>query len=255
MTPPSLSSGLSGRDHYAGIYASDLDREAAWLRASGLSKAESVEILLRPGRTVETVLEIGAGTGAVITALRRRGVGTRHFAVDFSDEALAHLRQTDPAIETATADVTVTPNPFDEPRYDVAIVSHVVEHLEAPGDFLRALRAVPFERLIVEVPLEDLPAGRLKARFRDRMDNEAGHVQFFDRASLRRLVSESGYAIRAERLYAPVLNREALSLSNAGASRLTRIQRSITRRWLPLVAGPLLARVYHAHFAVLLERA
>jgi hypothetical protein len=47
---------------------------------------------------------------------------------------------------------------------------------------------VEFDWLVIECPLEDLIASRIKNKFRDRLRNAAGHVQFFTPVSLRELV-------------------------------------------------------------------
>ncbi len=164
----SLASGQSGRDHYADLYRTDGEREAEWLRRTAPQKAEAVRALLAPEALAPTsVLEIGAGTGAVIGALRRLGIGREHYAVDFSPEAVAVLERHHPGIRAAVADITTTPDPFGTGAYDLGLASHVIEHLEEPERFLRALLSVPLAHFIAEVPLENLLGGRVKARLKE----------------------------------------------------------------------------------------
>ncbi len=254
-TPNALSSGLSGRDYFAELFRTDLAYEVEWLRRTAGHKADSVIRLLRAeGLTPESVLEVGAGTGAVIGELRRRGVGTRHYAVDFSQEAIDVLRQLEPDIEAAVTDVTETPDPFGAGPYDVALASHVVEHLEEPETFLRALLDVPIGRLIVEVPLEDLPLGRLKSLFIDRADHPAGHIQFFTRASFTEVLRRSGWRVRHVTTYAPILDAEMFELAYGDAGTKRRVLKRATEVVLPRALGPVWTRLYHAHCAALCER-
>lgn len=256
MSPVDLESGLSGRDHYADLYRSDLAREAEWLRRTAGPKADSVADLLRQaGLTPGSVLEVGAGTGAVIGALREREIGEAHYAVDFSTDAIDELRRSAPSIRATVADVTETSDPFGEGPYDVVVASHVIEHLEEPEPFLRALRDVPLKHLVAEVPLEDLPAGRLKARFKDRSVNPAGHVQFFTRRSFVDLLEQSGWRVLDVRVYAPVLEAEAFRHAYGSASHGRRVVKRLTERWLPRVLGPAWTTLYHAHCAALCVRA
>jgi len=75
--------GVSGRDCYANLYLTQLEAEAEWLRRGALDKADSVEQLLaRNGIVPRTLTELGAGTGAVISECRRRGLGQTFTAVD-----------------------------------------------------------------------------------------------------------------------------------------------------------------------------
>ena len=257
-TPPStLESGQSGRDYFAGIFSADVQREAEWLRRTAPPKVASIRRLLRSAAlTPASILEIGAGTGAVIGALRAQGVGTTHYAADFSDEALGVLRATDPDVKTAVADVTETPDPFGAGPYDLAFASHVVEHLEQPEAFLRALRDVPTGHFIAEVPLEDLFFGRLKERLlHGRATHSAGHVQFFTRETFTALLERSGWRVLDVVVYAPTLDAETFAFQHAASSVRPRLVKRATEVVLPRVLGPLWTRTYHAHCAALCVRA
>jgi hypothetical protein len=144
-----------------------------------------------------------------------------------------------------------TPDPFGEKSYDVVVLSHTVEHLEEPQQFLRAIRRISFDYLIVEVPLEDLFFGRVKSLFKDRSRNPAGHVKFFTRGSFRQLVEDAGYVIADERVYAPWFDDETLAFAYGSDGALRRVHKRLTEQYLPRAIGPLWTRVYHAHHAVL----
>lgn len=238
-----------GRDEYAIKYRTDVERQAAWLEHGAAAKADSVEILA--SRMPTSVLEVGCGTGGVITELRRRNFGEDFYGVDFSEEAIRHLAETDPTVHTTRADITVNPDPFGDGPYDLIVATHVVEHLEEPERFLVAMRSLPHKEAVIEVPLEDLFAHRLKARFRDRSRNSAGHVQFFTAESFEALVERSGHRVIAVRRYAPVLSREAVRLAYSNAGLIQYALKMLTQRVLPLLISPVWCRWYHAHYAVL----
>ncbi len=252
-----LESGQSGRDYFAGIFSADVAREAEWLRRTAGQKVASIRRLLRSaGLSPRSVLEIGAGTGAVIGSLRAQGVGQTHYAVDFSDAALGVLRAADPGVATAVADVTVTPDPFGAGPYDLAFASHVVEHLEQPEAFLRALRDVPTAHFIAEVPLENLFFGRLKERLlHGRATHSAGHVQFFTRESFTRLLERAGWRVLDVAVYAPYIDDETFDFAHGKAGLKERIVKRATSVVLPRLLGPVWTRTYHAHCTVLCVRA
>ena len=247
-----LASGLTGRDHYDELYRNQLKREAEWLSRTAGQKVRSIERLLAQADLhPHRVIEVGAGTGAVISALRERGIGAEHYATDFSEHALSLLRAHTPSIETAVADVTEQPDPFDAGPYDLVIASHVIEHLEDPERFLRGVKQVPAHWFVAEVPLENLFLGRVRARFKDRRDNAAGHVQFFDPSSFLATLRRAGWEVVLTNTYAPRLDTETFRFAYREASMPKRFQKKLTEQILPRVAQPLWARFYHAHFTVL----
>lgn len=190
---------VSPRDHYEGLYRTELALEAEWLRYGSHEKANSIELLLnRNGIRPRTILELGCGTGAVISECQRRGLASEFTAIDCSYEAIKHLRSRSAGIRSIVADIADPAFELDQ-TFDVVVLSHVLEHLQQPLDVLRRIvNTVRFRHLIAEVPLENLLFLRLMGAFRDRTCNPAGHVQFFTETSfqestLRRRLGTSGH--------------------------------------------------------------
>lgn len=250
------AASTSGRDHYAAIYERELESEAQWLAMGAAAKADSIGLLLRQaGLKPKSILELGAGTGEVIKQCQQRGYGEQYVAVDFSDKAIEFLRKHSSGIDARVGDITSADFSVGG-HFDLVILSHVLEHLEQPADFLNALRRIDFTHLIAEVPLEDLLLARLKSRIRDRTHNPAGHVQFFTRASFTRLLGDCGFKIDATRLYTPTPSRSDLRFmcNKNGWGRAKYFQVLITGRYLPLMTGPLWRRFYYANFAALCRK-
>ena len=92
--------------------------------------------------------------------------------------------------------------PAEDGAYDLAILSHVLEHVPEPMSLLReAARVAP--AVLVEVPLEDNRSAR-----RDEKRAEAariGHIQFFDRAAVHALIRVAGLTRRRRALRPPPL--------------------------------------------------
>ncbi len=247
-----LESGLSGRDHYLRTYETSLDRQAEWLRRGALGKVDSVATLLgQHDIHASSILELGCGTGAVICELKKRGLGRDFFALDSSPDAVAYLTEQDSEISCAVADVMTNPNPFGDLHFDVVILSHVVEHLETPLELLRKLHELSYSFLIVEVPLENLFFGKAKALIKDRSQNPAGHVQFFNRASFRSLIDDAGLTVVGDRLYPPIFDIDTLRFQHGASLSWRFVHKFMTEHALPRLTGPLWKHVYHAHYAVL----
>jgi SAM-dependent methyltransferase len=241
----------TGRDFYDGLYQTGLAAEARWLEYGAIEKANSVEQFLKAFNIQPAVLvELGCGTGAVIRECQRRNFAKRYVAVDYSDSALEFCRRQSRDIEAVQGDIVA-----DLPGIsgNVVLLSHTLEHLEHPDACLKHARErMDFEWLVAEVPLENLAAGRLKAALGLR-HSRAGHVQFFNTNSFRKLIEDSGYSIVAERNYLPIPAKEALEfvVKKDGLPAPQRMFKRFTQRWLPKALPGLWRRFYIANFAVL----
>jgi Methyltransferase domain len=245
--------GVTGRDYYAGIYGKQLEAEAEWLRRGAPDKADSVEQLLaRNGIAPRTLTELGAGTGAVISECRRRGLGETFTAIDDAAVALEYLQKNVQNVTVIKADIASMDFRLDEP-VDVLVISHVVEHLEQPKAFLEAVRRLKFKAAIIEVPLEDLPLARYKAWITPRSANVAGHVQFFTVASFERLVTSAGLKIVDRRSYVPTFTIDTLRFVHAKDKLpFWRLPLMWLTRWLiPRLNSHFYQRLYHCHYAIL----
>jgi hypothetical protein len=101
-----LTAAYTGRDYYANLYLNELEAEAEWLRRGAPEKVDSVEQLLaRNGIARGTLTELGAGTGAVISECRRRGLGKTFTAIDYSAAAITYRQENVQGITVITADI------------------------------------------------------------------------------------------------------------------------------------------------------
>lgn len=245
----------SGRDFYNDLFNEELLEEAKWLEYGAVCKTDSIECLLgRANIRPQSLLEIGCGTGAILQELQRRNIGGELFGIDYSKTAIDYATSASQGIEYCCADVTA-PWSLARNNFDVIVVSHVLEHLEKPKEFLRSLRNISFGLLIAEVPLEDLMAARIKNLFRNRRMNGAGHVQFFTARSFVALLASAGFEIKAHRQYCPVLSIEALNHASRRNHFSTprAIIASATGHYLPRYA-PFYKYLYHAHYAALCSK-
>jgi len=250
----SKRASASGRDFYEEIYQRELDAEAEWLRYGAVEKVNSVEILLhRRGIKPASLLELGCGTGAVVVECQRRGLAREFTAIDYSKKAIEFLKSNSTGIHCMAADITEPDFKLDE-FYDVLVLSHVLEHLEEPLNFLRTLMSkVRFRCMVAEVPLEDLVASRMKSHFRDRTRNTAGHVQFFTESTFRQLLISSRLDLQDYRRYVPVTSLEAIDLvrRRLELSTMATTIKKATGHYLPRMLEPFWNRFYYAHLAVL----
>jgi len=184
-------------------YAEHYDGPTAWREAGAADKVANV---LRLCGVVPhaSVLEIGAGDGAVLAGLAERGFAARHFGIEISPTALAAARARGREGLGALARYDGYRLPFADASLDLVLLSHVVEHLEHPRLLLREAARVA-RHVFVEVPLED--TWRRPAHYRP---NAEGHINFYDLRGIRTLLETCDLEVLGETVSHPT--REAYAL-------------------------------------------
>lgn len=152
--------------------------------------------------SADRILDIGCGSGNMGECLRkardREVVGITYSA---EEAALASERLT--AVHVADLnDVDLAPLG----KFDCVIMSHVLEHLFAPDEFLRRLRVVLTTDAVILVALPNVVMWRQRIqflagrwRYTDTGILDRTHFRFFDLCSSAELLEESGYEILKRR--------------------------------------------------------
>ena len=177
-----------------------------------------LEAIVR-GRTGVQLLDFGCGNGSAVSRFLMLP-GIRYHGVDFHPPSLAHARE-----RYGGADATFTSEVPDGIVFDALVYADVLEHLDDPAAILRdhaprhaagglLLGSVPngwgpfenekrLDRWLRISAFLDLPA-RVRRTFSAPAaaapgalpyNAESGHVQFFTRAALERLLDEAGYDV------------------------------------------------------------
>jgi len=230
-----------------------LSREHEWLGIGAIEKARSVRLLTRD-LPIRSVLEIGCGTGALLEELDRGGFAERFYALEPSTSMYHHMRQRNAISRLVDAQsTTLAQSKFSDQRFDLAILSHVLEHVEAPAALLAEALGVA-EYVLAEVPLEGNLSGNLRAEVRTRLtghirqNNAAGHIQFFSTTDVHRLVQWCGGEVIRRRLYVPRPQLRYL-LSRGAPAR--RVYSAVLLGMAALLGDRVSSAVHHGHYAVL----
>jgi len=179
--------------NYAGYYG---EGQSEWRRLGALDKADDV-VRLSGSYPHSTVLEIGAGEGSVLQRLSELEFGDSLHAVEISDSGVERIRgrEIQRLVDLRLFDGYTLP--YERKQFDLAILSHVLEHVEYPRRLLHEAGRVA--RLVfVEVPLEDtLRLGR------DFVPDSVGHINFYSMKTFRRLVQTCRMEVIEQRVSNP----------------------------------------------------
>ena len=241
------------QDFYTAGYSLSDPREAErmgeWRALGARSKADHVVTLcaragLRPG----TLAEIGCGDGALLAELGARGLAPVLDGFELSPPAAEIARERGVARRVEVFDGLDVP--AEDGSYDLAILSHVLEHVPEPMSLLReAARVAP--AVLLEVPLEDNRSAR-----RDEKREEAariGHIQFFDRAAVHALVRVAGLRVAAE-LSDPLPYAHHAFFAETRGERAAAALKTAARRSVWRALPRLAEKAFTVHYACLARR-
>ena len=167
------------------------DGPSEWRRLGAVDKAANV-VALCTAVPHESVLEIGAGDGSILSRLSELGFGQRLFALDISSSGvdLIQRRRIPRLVEARRFDGSNVPH--ETGSFDLAVLSHVVEHLEHPRQLIYEAARVA-RHVFVEVPLEDM--SRHSA---DYHADRVGHINFYSRRTIRWLLQSCGLRVLSQ---------------------------------------------------------
>jgi SAM-dependent methyltransferase len=252
--PPSPAADDPRAFYEAGYTLADraqAERLGRWRALGARSKADhAVALCARAGLRPRTLVEIGCGDGSLLAELSSRGLAAVLDGFELSGPAaeIARARSIPGARRIEAYDGARVP--ADDDAYELAVLSHVVEHLPEPAPLLReAARLAP--RVLVEVPLE---ANRSAARPAKRAEAaRIGHLQVFDRAALLALLREAGLEPVAE-LSDPLPYVHHAFFADSPAARARAAVKATVRRLAWRAAPRAVERLFTVHYACLARR-
>jgi SAM-dependent methyltransferase len=124
-----------------------------WRRIGALGKVDNI-VALCSALPHDSALEIGAGDGAILERLSELKFCSALHALEISPSGVETIEKKGipELVECAVFDGYEVP--FDDDAFDLAILSHVLEHVEYPRKLLHEASRVA-RYVCVEVPLED----------------------------------------------------------------------------------------------------
>ena len=173
--------------NYEASYKTALQDEAflSWREAGAQQKALNVVLVCRSIK-VGSVVEIGCGTGAVLRFLHSMSFAREYACIDAAFSAVQFVRRSCKDFVRGAFVGLAGALPFQDTAFDVAILTHVVEHLDDPVPAIREASRVA-RYVVVEVPTEEVLSNMIRTRVLGRpyaSIEGAGHIQFWSPKSI-----------------------------------------------------------------------
>jgi len=179
------------KEHYTNYYSGDQSL-SHWRRLGAIDKARNI-MELCASLSHDKILEIGCGDGAVLEQLSAKAFGSQLAGIEISRSAVCSAQQKQiPNCQIDCFDGDSIP--FEDQIFDLAILTHVLEHVEHPRKVLYEAARVA-KCVFIEVPLEDnatLPD--------DYVFDPVGHINFYSPRSIRQLVQTCGFHILSTKI-------------------------------------------------------
>ena len=182
-----MPTSQASTNHYEDTYSHHAAFGVEWRKIGARDKAGNILSICRsfPHRSI---LEIGCGDGAIIRELE--GFGDEIAGLEISRAAVNQCVHAGLNVSLFNGSTISYP----DRSIDLAILSHVVEHLENPREVLyEAARVAQY--VFVEVPLEDNCGLKM-----DFIPNNVGHINFYSIKTIRQLLQTCGLEIKAQKV-------------------------------------------------------
>jgi len=128
------------------------DKSEEWRKIGAIGKVENI-INVSKGFHFNRVIDIGAGDGNILQLLSEKKFCNDFTAVEISDSAIEQIKKKKIIGLSQIKQFDGYNLPFDDKEFDLAICSHVIEHVEYPMMLLREIKRIS-KNQIFEVPID-----------------------------------------------------------------------------------------------------
>jgi SAM-dependent methyltransferase len=185
--PDGASVSAKLKENYDAYYKG----ESSWRTLGAIGKVQNV-VDLCGAFSHNRILDIGSGEGALLQRLSDLKFGEQLYSLEISQSGVTAILQRDIARVRECRLFDGCAIPYEAGQFDLAILSHVLEHAEYPRKLLYEAARVA-DCVFLEVPLEDTV--NLKPDF---VFDSVGHINFYSRKTIRRLVQTCGLRVLSQ---------------------------------------------------------
>ena len=230
-----MNDKLSVSNNLQTNYDNYYDGESEWRWLSAIDKVNNI-VTLSSKYPHKTILEIGSGEGSVLKRLSDLQFGDALYSLEISETALKTIRNRNIKSLAALNLFNGYSIPYENKKFDLCILSHVIEHLEYPRKVLfEAGRVANY--VYVEVPLEDNRKLQNDFQF-----DKVGHINAYSPKTIRRLVQTCDLEILSQTVTNPSYKIYEYQFGRKGIIKY--ISKELMLRFLPSIATNLWS--YHS---------
>ncbi len=208
-------------------YDTYYDGESEWRWIGSADKATNILDICSeiPHRKV---LDIGSGEGSVLKRLSDVRFGEDLFSLEISESGIDTIKNRNISSLRECKIFDGYNIPYNDNYFDLAILSHVIEHVEFPRMILKEASRVA-KNIFIEVPLQDnicLP--------KDYKWDSMGHINFYSFKTIRRLLQTNDLEILSQKVVHD--NFSVYKYQDGKKALLKFLLKELTLRILPILA-------------------
>ncbi len=170
---------------YDKYYDNDISE---WRLLGAIDKANNIIELAN--KKYDKIIEVGAGDGSILSILSKKKIAREYYAVEISESAIDFLKNRDIESLTDVKKFDGYKIPYPDKHFDIAILSHVLEHVEFPRTILRELKRISKQQ-IIEVP-RDYSYG-VDKKYKELISY--GHINIYTPTLLNFLLKSENFTI------------------------------------------------------------
>jgi ubiquinone/menaquinone biosynthesis C-methylase UbiE len=178
--------GKELKENYDSQYS---DETEEWRRIGAIGKAQNI-IDITKGTKINNIVDIGAGDGNILSFLSERNFCSDLTAVEISDNAIQQIKKKKIPGLKEIKQFDGYNLPFPDKQFDLAVCSHVIEHVEHPRKLLSEIKRIS-KMQVYEVPIDFSFHVDKKFKF----FTSYGHINIFTPALFNFLLYTEGFEI------------------------------------------------------------
>jgi ubiquinone/menaquinone biosynthesis C-methylase UbiE len=165
------------------------DKTEEWRRIGAIGKAQNI-IDLTKGFKISNIIDVGAGDGNILSVLSEKNYCSDLTAVEISNSAIQQIKKKKIPGLKEIKQFDGYNLPFNDKQFDLAICSHVIEHVEHPRKLLSEIKRIS-KNQVFEVPIDFSFHVDKKINF----FTSYGHINIFTPALFNFLLYTEGFEI------------------------------------------------------------
>jgi SAM-dependent methyltransferase len=225
------------------LYSKKYDEKMQqWRTLGAINKARNIECMVESVRSdIDSVLEVGCGTGAVLAQVAARKIGTRFTGIEIGTERSQQQNDGDLFIRGYDGETI----PYEERSFDLVYATHVLEHVLDERGFLSEVRRVSRRYIYIEVPCE-LHLRTTRRALQTSLD--IGHINAYTPDSFALQLETSGLVVKKLKVFAHSYAMHRFSSPAWRAMLKTALRSGLLR-----VSESIASKVFTYHCGVLCE--